>query len=272
MTRVIDIGDIAIGGNHPLAVIAGPCVIESEAHALDCAGRLKAIFEDVGIPFIYKSSYYKANRTSLESFRGLGMEEGLHILKKVREDIGVPVLSDVHTEEEVGPAAEVLDVIQIPAFLCRQTDLILKAAATGKPVNVKKGQFLAPWDMKNVVEKFTSSGNKDLLLTERGFMFGYNNLVVDMRSLVIMREYGHPIVFDCTHSVQMPGGQGKASGGQREMVPPLTRAAVAVGVDALFMEVHPDPDNAPSDGPNMLRMETLREFLEQIKELDLLRS
>ncbi len=271
MTRELHIGDIAIGGAHPLAVIAGPCVIESEGHALECAGQLKEIFGEAGIPFIFKSSYDKANRTSIDSYRGPGIEEGLRILQKVRQDLGVPVLSDVHTEEEVSAAAEVLDVLQIPAFLCRQTDLVLKAAHTGKPVNIKKGQFLAPWDMKNVVEKFTQSGNENLLLTERGFMFGYNNMVVDMRSLVIMREYGYPVVFDCTHSVQMPGGQGKVSGGQREMVPPLTRAAVAVGVDALFMEVHPDPDNAPSDGPNMLKMETLPEFLEQIRELDLLR-
>ncbi len=260
-----------MGGENPLAVIAGPCVIESRDHAIDCAGRLKAIFEETGIPFIFKASYDKANRTSIESFRGPGIEAGLSILAEVKKEIAVPVLSDVHTEEEIGPAAEVLDILQIPAFLCRQTDLVLKAAQTGKPVNIKKGQFLAPWDMKHVVDKFKSTGNENISLTERGFMFGYNNLVVDMRSLVIMREFGCPVVFDCTHSLQLPGGQGTTSGGQRELVAPLTRAAVAVGVDALFMEVHPDPDNAPSDGPNMIKMETLPELLEQIKELDLLR-
>ncbi|MFQ5483592.1 MAG: 3-deoxy-8-phosphooctulonate synthase, partial [Nitrospinaceae bacterium] len=217
------------------------------------------------------SSYDKANRTALKSFRGPGLREGLRILDKVKRDLDVPVLSDVHKEEEVAPAAEVLDVLQIPAFLCRQTDLVLLAARTGKPVNIKKGQFLAPWDMKNVAEKFVSTQNNNLLLTERGFMFGYNNLVVDMRSLVVMRSFGHPVVFDCTHSLQLPGGQGTVSGGQRELVPPLTRAALAVGVDALFMEVHPDPDNAPSDGPNMLVMGSLPRLLDEFQALDALR-
>ncbi len=271
MTREFNIGTVPIGGANPLAVIAGPCVIESREHVLDCAGRLKEIFEEADVPFIFKASYDKANRTSVESFRGPGMEAGLSILADVKKEIGVPVLSDVHKEEEVKPAAEVVDVLQIPAFLCRQTDLVLKAAHSGKPVNIKKGQFLAPWDMKHVVDKFKSAGNEDVCLTERGSMFGYNNLVVDMRSLVVMRDFGCPVVFDCTHSLQLPGGQGATSGGKREWVPPLTRAAVAVGVDALFMEVHPDPDNAPSDGPNMIKMNTLPNLLEQIKELDLLR-
>ena len=271
MTRECIIGSVALGGQRPLAVIAGPCVIECESHTLQTAEALKRIFSEVGIPLIFKSSYDKANRTSLKAYRGPGLKEGLRILARVKEDLGLPVLSDVHTETEVAPAAEVLDVLQIPAFLCRQTDLVLRAAQTGKPVNVKKGQFLAPWDMKNVVDKIRSTGNENILLTERGFMFGYNNLVVDMRALVQMRGLGYPVVFDCTHSVQQPGGQGTASGGQREFVPPLTRAAVAVGVDALFMEVHPDPDQAPSDGPNMLRLDTLPDLLEQVKELDLLR-
>ncbi len=260
-----------MGAENPLAVIAGPCVIESRDHAIDCAASLKNIFDEAGLPFIFKASYDKANRTSIESFRGPGIEAGLGILAEVKKEIAVPVLSDVHAVEEVDPAAEVLDILQIPAFLCRQTDLVIKAAKTGKPVNIKKGQFLAPWDMKHVVDKFKTTGNENVSLTERGFMFGYNNLVVDMRSLVVMREFGCPVVFDCTHSLQLPGGQGTTSGGQRELVAPLTRAAVAVGVDALFMEVHPDPDNAPSDGPNMIKMETLPDFLEQIKELDLLR-
>ena len=271
MTRECVIGSVVLGGHRPLAVIAGPCVIESESHTLQTAEALKRIFSEVGIPLIFKSSYDKANRTSLKAYRGPGLKEGLRILARVKEDLGLPVLSDVHTETEVAPAAEVLDVLQIPAFLCRQTDLVLRAAQTGKPVNVKKGQFLAPWDMKNVVDKIRSTGNENILLTERGFMFGYNNLVVDMRALVQMRGLGYPVVFDCTHSVQQPGGQGTASGGQREFVAPLTRAAVAVGVDALFMEVHPDPDQAPSDGPNMLRLDTLPDLLEQVKELDLLR-
>lgn len=271
MTREIKVGSVPMGAENSLAVIAGPCVIESRDHAIDCAGSLKEIFGEAGIPFIFKASYDKANRTSIESFRGPGIEAGLGILAEVKKEIAVPVLSDVHAVEEVSPAAEVLDILQIPAFLCRQTDLVIKAAETGKPVNIKKGQFLAPWDMKHVVDKFKTTGNENVSLTERGFMFGYNNLVVDMRSLVVMREFGCPVVFDCTHSLQLPGGQGTTSGGQRELVAPLTRAAVAVGVDALFMEVHPDPDNAPSDGPNMIKMETLPDFLEQIKELDLLR-
>jgi len=270
-TREIKVGSLTIGGGKPIVVIAGPCVIESEKHALKTAEQLKQIFADAGIPFIYKSSYDKANRSSIKSYRGPGLKEGLRILQKVKEELDVPILSDIHKEEEVDPAAQVLDILQIPAFLCRQTDLVVKAAKSGKPVNVKKGQFLAPWDMKNVVDKIKECGNEDIMLTERGFMFGYNNMVVDMRSLVLMREFGYPVVFDCTHSLQLPGGQGMTSGGQRELVPYLTRGAVAVGCDMLFMEAHPDPDNAPSDGPNMLKFETLPALLKQIKDLDQLR-
>ena len=271
-TRAIKIGPLTVGGGNPIVVIAGPCVIESEKHALETAEQLKRIFADAGVPFIYKSSYDKANRSSIKSYRGPGITEGLRILRKVKEDLDLPILSDIHKEEEVDPAAEVLDVLQIPAFLCRQTDLVVKAANSGIPVNVKKGQFLAPWDMKNVVDKIKECGNEDIMLTERGFMFGYNNMVVDMRSLVLMREFGYPVVFDCTHSLQLPGGQGTTSGGQRDLVPYLTRGAVAVGCDMLFMEAHPDPDNAPSDGPNMLRFDTLPALLKQIKDLDQLRQ
>jgi 2-dehydro-3-deoxyphosphooctonate aldolase (KDO 8-P synthase) len=270
-TREIKIGPLTVGGGNPIVVIAGPCVIESEKHALETAEQLKRIFADAGVPFIYKSSYDKANRSSIKSFRGPGLLEGLRILHKVKEELDVPILSDIHKEEEVDPAAQVLDVLQIPAFLCRQTDLVVKAAKTGKPVNVKKGQFLAPWDMKNVIDKIKECDNENIILTERGFMFGYNNMVVDMRSLVLMREFGYPVVFDCTHSLQLPGGQGTTSGGQRDLVPYLTRGAVAVGCDMLFMEAHPDPDSAPSDGPNMLNFETLPALLKQIKAIDELR-
>jgi 2-dehydro-3-deoxyphosphooctonate aldolase (KDO 8-P synthase) len=220
------------------------------------------------VPFIFKSSYDKANRTSIHSYRGPGLQKGLEILQKIKDAVGVPVLSDVHAVEEVEPAAEILDIIQIPAFLCRQTDLIIAAARTGKPVNVKKGQFLAPWDTQNIVEKVRSAGNDQVLLTERGASFGYNNLVADMRSLVIMRSFDVPVVFDATHSVQLPGGAGTASSGQREFVPHLARAAVATGCDALFMEIHPNPDHAPSDGPNMLRLEDLPALLAQIIQID----
>lgn len=267
-TREIKIGGLRVGGRNPITLIAGPCVIESEQHAIQTAEKLQRITHDVGIPFIFKSSYDKANRSSLQYFRGPGLNEGLRVLKKIKQDLGLPVLSDIHTEGEVEPAAETLDVLQIPAFLCRQTDLLIKAGKTGKVVNVKKGQFMAPWDMKNVVQKIESTGNRNILLTERGASFGYNNLVVDMRSLVVLRESGYPVVFDATHSVQLPGGQGDRSGGQRNMIPPLTRGAVAVGCDVLFMEVHPDPDNAPSDGPNMLKLDQLPNLLKQIKALD----
>jgi 2-dehydro-3-deoxyphosphooctonate aldolase (KDO 8-P synthase) len=269
-TRAVAVGPITIGGGGPLVLIGGPCAIENERHALMTAERLAAIAADRRVPFIYKSSYDKANRSSVNSYRGPGLVEGLRILKRVRDSLKIPVLSDVHQVSEVDPAAEVLDVIQIPAFLCRQTDLILAAAATGKPVNVKKGQFVAPRDMKNVVDKILSKGNEAILLTERGTSFGYNNLVVDMRGLAIMQSFGYPIVFDATHSVQLPGGAGDRSGGEREYVPALARAAVAFGVDALFMEMHenPDrtlPDGRPlSDGPNMLRIDDLPALLGQL--------
>ncbi|MBI3606811.1 MAG: 3-deoxy-8-phosphooctulonate synthase [Nitrospirae bacterium] len=260
----VAIDGLVLGQGHPLALIAGPCVVENEALCLHVAERLQIITSSLEIPYIFKSSYDKANRTSGASFRGLGMEEGLRILEKVREKIGVPVLSDVHSIEDVHAAAEVLDVLQIPAFLCRQTDLVIAAARTGKVVNVKKGQFLAPWDMKHVVDKAVSTGNHRLLLTERGSCFGYNNLVTDFRSLPIMRQWGYPVIFDATHSVQLPGGAGHASGGQREFVAPLARAAVAVGCDGLFMEVHPDPDRAPSDGPNMLPLDQVEGLLREL--------
>ena len=268
VTQPISVGPFDIGGNSPLVLIAGPCVIESEKIVRDIAEKLKQITEDLRVPFIFKASYDKANRSSIKSFRGPGLKEGLKILQKLKTDLDIPILSDVHKEEEVLPAAEVLDILQIPAFLCRQTDLLVKAANTGKPINVKKGQFMAPWDMKNVVNKLEESGNKNILLTERGVTFGYNNLVVDMRSLVLMRDYSYPVVFDSTHSLQQPGGKGTVSGGQREMVPDLARGAVAVGCDALFMETHPDPDHALSDGPNMLKLDHLPLLLEQLVTLD----
>ena len=269
-SREIKIGPLPVGGGNPLVLIAGPCVIESEKHALETAAKLKRITSDAGMPFIFKSSYDKANRSSIASFRGPGLKKGLAVLKKIKNELDLLVLSDVHKEEEVDPAAEVLDVLQIPAFLCRQTDLLVKAAKTGKPINIKKGQFMAPWDMKNVIPKIEQSGGDKILLTERGFMFGYNNMVVDMRSLVLLREFGWPVVYDATHSLQLPGGQGDTSGGQRHLVPDITRGAVAVGCDAVFMEVHPDPDNALSDGPNMLKLDDLPDLLQQIKSLDAL--
>ena len=257
------------GLDRPFFLIAGPCVIESEAMALDTAGQLKEITRSLGIPFIYKSSYDKANRSSSKSYRGLGMEQGLAILAKVRQQIGVPVLTDVHEAEDIGAVAAAVDVLQTPAFLCRQTDFIRAVVAAGKPVNIKKGQFLAPHDMKNVVDKAVEAGGKDrILVCERGVSFGYNNLVSDMRSLAIMRETGCPVVFDATHSVQLPGGQGTKSGGQREFVPVLARAAVATGVAGLFMETHPDPDKALSDGPNAWPLGRMKELLETLKELD----
>ena len=268
ITRSIAAGPLSIGGQNPLALIAGPCVIESEKIAMEIAEKLKRITTDLNVPFIFKASYDKANRTSIKSFRGPGLNDGLKILQKIKTELDLPVLSDVHKEEEIDPAAEVLDILQIPAFLCRQTDLLVKAAQTGKPINVKKGQFLAPWDMKNVVVKLEESGNSNILLTERGATFGYNNLVVDMRSLVLMREHGYPVIFDATHSLQQPGGQGTTSGGQSEMVPDLARGAVAVGCDALFMEIHTDPSKALSDGPNMLQIDLLPELLEQLVILD----
>ena len=257
------------GLDRPFFLIAGPCVIESEALAMDTAGQLKEITRSLGIPFIYKSSYDKANRSSSKSYRGLGMEQGLAILAKVRQQIGVPVLTDVHEAEDIDAVAAAVDVLQTPAFLCRQTDFIRAVVAAGKPVNIKKGQFLAPHDMKNVVDKAVEAGGKDrIMVCERGVSFGYNNLVSDMRSLAIMRETGCPVVFDATHSVQLPGGQGTKSGGQREFVPVLARAAIATGVAGLFMETHPDPDKALSDGPNAWPLGRMRDLLQTLKELD----
>ncbi len=267
-TREVKIGNAAVGSKNPLVIIAGPCVIETEKSTIDAAKRLKKISEKLKIPLIFKSSYDKANRTSISSPRGPGIEKGLKILEKVKKETGMPVLSDIHSPEEVAYAAEVLDVFQIPAFLCRQTDLIVAASKTGKPVNIKKGQFLAPWEVKNIIEKFTSTGNHNLLITERGTSFGYNNLVVDMRSILIMQEFGYPVIFDATHSVQLPGGLGSASGGQREFVAPLSKAAVAVGCNGLFLEVHQDPDKALCDGPNMLRLDDLEKLLTTIKSID----
>jgi len=271
--RSVTVGSVAIGGGQPLVLIGGPCAIENEKHALMTAERLASIASDRRVPFIYKSSYDKANRLSIDGYRGPGLREGLRILRRVRDVVGVPVLSDVHQVEEVGPAAEVLDVLQIPAFLCRQTDLILAVARTGKPINVKKGQFLAPGDMKNIVDKVLSTNNHQLLLTERGTSFGYHNLVVDMRGLVQMRELGFPVVFDATHSVQLPGAGGTRSGGERRYVPALARAATAVGIDALFMEMHEDPDRTLadgrplSDGPNMLRIDDLPHLLDELRAI-----
>jgi len=263
-----------VGLDRPLFLIAGPCVIESEALALDTAGRLRDLTRDLGMPFIYKSSFDKANRSSGKSFRGLGIGEGLRILAAVKRTIGVPVLTDVHETDEIASAAAVVDVLQTPAFLCRQTDFISACAVSGKPVNIKKGQFLAPGDMKNVIDKARDAAREAglsedrFMACERGVSFGYNNLVSDMRSLAIMRDTGAPVVFDATHSVQLPGGQGTSSGGQREFVPVLARAAVAVGVAGLFMETHPDPANAKSDGPNAVPLDRMRELLETLLELD----
>lgn len=260
-----------VGLDQPLFLIAGPCVIESEQMALDTAGQLKEICLKLGIPFIYKSSYDKANRSSGKTFRGFGMEAGLKILEKVKAQIGVPVLTDVHNEDEIAPVAAVVDVLQTPAFLCRQTDFIHAVAKSGKPVNIKKGQFLSPWDMKNVVDKAREvSGGDTIMVCERGASFGYNNLVSDMRSLAVMRNTGCPVVFDATHSVQLPGGQGTSSGGQREFVPVLARAAVAAGVAGVFMETHPDPAKAMSDGPNAFPLGYLSEMLQTLKALDAL--
>jgi len=254
---------------HPLFLIAGPCVIESEQMALDTAGQIKEICLELGIPFIYKSSYDKANRSSGKSFRGFGMDAGLKILEKVKKQIAVPILTDVHSIEEIMPVAAIVDVLQTPAFLCRQTDFIHAVARSGRPVNIKKGQFLSPWDMQNVVEKAREASNADnIMVCERGASFGYNNLVSDMRSLAVMRTTGCPVIFDATHSVQLPGGQGTVSGGQREFVPVLARAAVAAGVSGLFMETHPNPSQALSDGPNAFPLGHLKELLQTLKVLD----
>ena len=257
-----------VGLNAPFFLIAGPCVIESEELALSTSSELKKITAELGIPFIYKSSYDKANRSSADSFRGPGIEEGLRILQKVKDDIGVPVLTDVHEDTPLDEVASVVDVLQTPAFLCRQTNFIQNVARTGKPVNIKKGQFLAPWDMKNVVDKARAAGNEQIMVCERGVSFGYNNLVSDMRSLAVMRNTNAPVVFDATHSVQLPGGQGNVSGGQREFVPVLARAAMAAGVSGVFMETHPDPSRALSDGPNAWPLGQIKDLLETLKILD----
>lgn len=259
---------IVFGDNHPFVLIAGPCAMENEKVLWETAEGLKKITEKLNIPFIFKSSFDKANRSSIHSFRGPGLEEGLKILEKIKKDFDVPITSDIHEPNQTEAAGEVLDMIQVPAFLCRQTDLLVGAAKTGKIVNVKKGQFLAPWDMKNVLTKLKESNCEKILFTERGSTFGYNNLVVDMRSLVIMREMGVPVVFDATHSVQIPGGQGTTTGGKREYVPYLSRAAAAIGIDSIFMEVHPNPDEALSDGPNMIKLTELEEVLKPIQEID----
>jgi 2-dehydro-3-deoxyphosphooctonate aldolase (KDO 8-P synthase) len=257
-----------IANNKPFTLIAGPCQLEDEAHAIKISAELKKITTDLGINLIYKTSFDKANRTSIKSKRGMGLVKSLPIFDKIRKEVGVPILTDVHTAEQCSIVAEHVDVLQIPAFLCRQTDLLIAAAKTGKIINVKKGQFLAPWDMVNVVKKIEDTGNKNILITERGASFGYNTLVSDMRSLPIMSKFGFPIVYDATHSVQQPGGMGEKSGGQREFVPYLSRAAIAVGVGAIFIETHEDPDNAPSDGPNMVPLGEIKNLLKKLTEID----
>ncbi|MCX5702522.1 MAG: 3-deoxy-8-phosphooctulonate synthase [Candidatus Omnitrophica bacterium] len=264
----IRVNNISIGNNNPLVLIAGPCVIESEKSCLETAERLKELAEKLGVPFIFKASFDKANRLSIDSYRGPGLKKGLEILSKVKEKVKVPLLSDIHCENDIAEAAKVLDIIQIPAFLCRQTDIVVNAAKTGKVINIKKGQFLAPWDVLPIIKKVESAGNRKILLTERGFCFGYNNLVTDFRSLAVMRQFGYPVVYDATHSVQLPGGKGSSSGGQREFVGALSRAAVAFGCDGLFLEVHPEPDKALSDGPNMIDFKELERLLKQVKKIE----
>jgi 2-dehydro-3-deoxyphosphooctonate aldolase (KDO 8-P synthase) len=266
----VNCANFEIANDQPFTLIAGPCQLESEQHALDISKELKKITSDLKINLIYKTSFDKANRTSLKGKRGMGLEKSLSIFDRIRKEVGIPVLTDVHTIEQCSIIADHVDVLQIPAFLCRQTDLLIAAAKTGKIINVKKGQFLAPWDMANVVKKIEESGNKNILLTERGASFGYNTLVSDMRALPIMAKFGYPIVFDATHSVQQPGGMGEKSGGQREFVPYLSRAAIAVGVGAVFMETHEDPDNAPSDGPNMVPLSEIKSLLKQLVSIDTL--
>ena len=266
--KLIKCGKLSISNSSPFTLIAGPCQLENEKHAIDVASKLKEITQKLKIGLIYKTSFDKANRTSLKSKRGAGLEKSLPIFDKIRQDLGIPILTDIHTIDQCEIVSQHVDVLQIPAFLCRQTDLLIAAAKTGKIINVKKGQFLAPWDMVNVTKKIEDSGNKNILVTERGASFGYNTLVSDMRSLPIMAKNGYPVVFDATHSVQEPGGMGDKSGGQREFVEYLARAAVAVGVAAVFMETHPDPDNAPSDGPNMVPLSKMPSLLRQLVEID----
>jgi len=266
--RHVHIGNLTIGNDRPLALIAGPCALESRQHALEMSHALVELTAKLGIGLIYKTSFDKANRTSLSSSRGIGLEAGLPVLAEVRETYGCPVLTDVHLPEQCAPVAAAVDVLQIPAFLCRQTDLLLAAAATGRAINIKKGQFLAPWDMKNVAQKVAGAGNSNILLCERGVSFGYNTLVSDMRALPVLRATGYPVVFDATHSVQQPGGEGERSGGERRFVPVLARAAVAVGVAAVFMETHQDPDRAPSDGPNMVRLADMPDLIATLMAFD----
>ena len=266
--KLVEVGNFKIGAGRPLAVIAGPCVIESQESALRHASLLKEAADRAGVPYIFKSSYDKANRSSASSFRGPGLERGLEILAEVKRKVGVPILTDVHESAQVVAVQQIADVLQIPAFLCRQTDFVVAVANSGKVVNVKKGQFLAPWDIANVVDKILSTGNDRVLLTERGVSFGYNNLVSDMRSLVWMRELGYPVIFDATHSLQLPGGLGHASGGERKYIPALARAAVAVGIDALFLEVHENPDQALSDGPNSLPLKDFEKLIGAVKQID----
>jgi 2-dehydro-3-deoxyphosphooctonate aldolase (KDO 8-P synthase) len=261
----VRVGEILIGKGNPLVLIAGPCVIENEEMIFTTAIKLKEICDQMRLSFIFKSSYDKANRTSLSSFRGLGMEKGLRILSDIKKRLSIPVISDVHSVEEVKPASQVLDVLQIPAFLCRQTDLVLSCSRTGKPVNIKKGQFLSPWDVKNVIEKFVSTGNHNLMITDRGTSFGYNNLIVDFRGFPVIRSFGYPMLFDVTHSLQLPGGEGGQTGGQREFAAPLARAAAATGVDGLFIEVHPNPSRALSDSATMLPLDGMETLLNQVK-------
>lgn len=267
MKQSVHIGDFEVGQGNPFLLIAGPCVIEDFKTTFNIATHLKELTRKLNIPYIFKASYDKANRTSINSYRGPGMADGLAILSRIKTELQLPVISDVHRISEVGPAAQVLDVIQVPAFLCRQTDFILEIARSGKPLNIKKGQFIAPWDMQNIVQKVTSTGNRQILLTERGTLFGYNNLVVDFRGINIMQSTGFPVVFDATHSVQLPGGAGTASGGQREYAPLLAKAAVAAGADGLFLEVHFDPDKALCDGPNSLQIDTLPDLLARLQAI-----
>jgi len=262
------IKNVRIGNQNPLVLIAGPCVIESQTLCLETAKRIKEITVKLAIPFIFKSSFDKANRMSVDSFRGPGIKKGLEVLHKVKQQIKVPILSDVHCVKDIAEASKVLDIIQIPAFLCRQTDIVLEAARTGKAVNIKKGQFLAPWDILPIIKKVESTGNKKILITERGVSFGYNNLVSDFRALQIIAGFGYPVIYDATHSIQVPGGRGSSSGGEREFVEGLSRAAVAFGCDGLFLEVHPDPDKAPCDGPNMINLKALEKLLKQVKQIE----
>lgn len=266
--RVAVTADLAIGGGAPLAFLAGPCVIESEEHAVRMARALASLCRNLQIPYVFKASYDKANRSSLQSFRGPGLKEGLRILRTVKSETGVPVLSDIHEPSQAEPAAEVIDILQIPAFLCRQTDLLLAAGRTGRVVNVKKGQFLAPWDLRHAADKVASTGNDKVLLTERGTSFGYRNLVVDMRSLAVMRGFGWPVVMDATHAVQLPGGEGDRSGGEAQFIPVIARSAAAAGIDALFCEVHDDPAHAKSDGPNALRLDRVEALLDAVRRID----